>query len=252
MFLKISTAWLPEIGNPPNCPQKNAMELRRRGRQDAGGADQGGAKQQVHNRTRRRQKLPRSHALLWKNCESMVTKLNESVLYRIYTENTPPYRQTAIRALRRNGFPHFTLFSANGYGPGQRGLEEYSVVIEVLVEDYRGRDTDGKIEAIAGEIRRKNKQQTVLLMRIPAFHKFKDSHRSSKTRRTITGRITRRCAIPTPPQADVDLVDIGGRPIPPGKRASRRGRILAGFGQWEKLLGNGAVVQGSTVRFFSN
>jgi len=126
------------------------------------------------------------------------------------------------------------------------------VVIEVLVTDFRGLDTDGKIEALAGEIRRKNDQQTVLLMRIPAVHKFKVARKRKETRQNLTHKLKSALRVPCASADEVYLEDVHGRPLPPGKRASRRGRILAGFGEWEKLLGGGAVVQGSIVRFFSD
>jgi hypothetical protein len=170
----------------------------------------------------------------------VAAKLEESVLYRIYTEDTPRYRQAVIRNLKRNGFPHFTLFSTDGYGPGQRGLQENTAVIEVLVEEYRGLDTDREIEALAGQIRRKNKQQTVLLMRIPAFHKFKVARQRGKRRKSVT-------------QDRVDVIShhlwAEGRG-PARNRAAYRGKVLAGFGEWEKLLANDARVEGRIVRFF--
>lgn len=179
----------------------------------------------------------------------MVTKLQQSVLYRICTEDRPQFRHAIIRALRRNGFRHFTLVSTAGYGPGQRGLEEYSVVIEILVEDYRGPDTDGKIETIAGEIRRKNDQQTVLLMRIPAFHKFKVARRSSKNRQNQTHTIRHHLRRQSP---DICFADKDGRPRPPRKRASYRTKILVGLGEWKKLLGSHDAIpdSGGIIRFF--
>jgi len=142
--------------------------------------------------------------------------------------------------LKRNGFPHFTLFSTAGHGPGQRGLQENTVVIEVLVEEYRGPDTDGEIEALAGEIRRKNKQQTVLLMRIPAFHKFKVARQRGERRKNVTQE----------PVEHVISHYLTAEERPARSRAAYRGKVLAGFGEWGKLLGNDAKVKGKIVRFF--
>lgn len=63
--------------------------------------------------------------------------MTPEVLYRIYTEDKPEYREEIVRTLRDHGLPHFTFVSAEGYGPDQDGKSEHTVVVEITTSPER-------------------------------------------------------------------------------------------------------------------
>jgi hypothetical protein len=143
----------------------------------------------------------------------------------------------AIQALQKHGFQDFTLIRATGYGPGQDGKQEQTVIVDVATE--HSPEKEQAIHAAAEDIRRDNNQQSVLIVRIPAYSKLVTGEKQGK---------------------DVDvlmMMDIaksmmavrGGKGGPLRKRATARGRIVARFGAWEPLLGNTGVAKGRIVRF---
>jgi hypothetical protein len=96
------------------------------------------------------------------------------VLYKIYTEDA--HRKALIRALQRAEFPAlpdsrlpgFTLIPAVGYGEGQSGNMESSLVCDVIVP-YSD-ETDEKMQTVAEDIRRENADQAVvLIVRVPCI-----------------------------------------------------------------------------------
>ena len=173
----------------------------------------------------------------------MGTKRRQLVLYRLYTEDEPHYRKAIIRALQRRGFSAFTLMSAVGYGPGQGGSQENVVIIDVATEYSSA--TDKKIQATAKDICRDNVQQSVLVVRVPAFPKLVAASQRPKCETSTLSA----CLLPAS-GSEPDYVGADGKPHPSRKRAAYRGKILAGFGEWERLLGTGKIVEGRIVRFF--
>jgi hypothetical protein len=171
------------------------------------------------------------------------TKRRQLVLYHLYTEDEPQYRKAIIRALQRRGFSAFTLMSAVGYGPGQGGSQENVVIIDVATEYSSA--TDKKIQAIAKDICRDNVQQSVLVVRVPAFPKLVAASRRPKSETSTL----KAYLLPTS-DSEPDYVGADGQPRPSRKRAAYRGKVLAGFGEWEKHLPKGAIVQGGFLRFF--
>jgi len=168
------------------------------------------------------------------------TKRGQVVLYRIYTQDEPVYREAIIRAFQRHGFSDLTLMSAVGYGPGQGGNQENVAVIDIATNYSPG--IDRRIQAAASDICRDNRQQSVLVVRVPAYPKLVTTHRADKAI-TITSHIMRA--------SDSDACNVGADERLLRKRASYRGKILASFGAWEGLLGKGEIVQGKLVRFFA-
>ena len=169
-------------------------------------------------------------------------KRRQLVLYRLYTEDQPGYRKSVVQALQRHKFSHFTLASGLGFGPGQNGKQENAVIIDVVTKFSPA--TDKKIQGIAEDICRENKQQSVLVVRLPAFPKLI----AAPLRRA---QIATTCEINQMTLAadEPDFMPSDGRPI--RKRATHRGKVLASFGKWEKLLEEQAVVEGRIVRFMS-
>jgi hypothetical protein len=166
-----------------------------------------------------------------------------SAFYILYTEDKPQYRKAAIRALKRQGFLHFTVLAGVGYGPGQEGMEESSVKFEVVTAYSPAKDR--KIQAVARDICRDNDQQAVFVVRLPAFPKFVVAPQSGET-------VARDISHMLASHEEVDYVGADLQPRPSRKRAAYRGRVLASFGEWKKLLGEGKIVEGRIVRFFSD
>lgn len=77
------------------------------------------------------------------------------MLYRIHTESTGRYRQTAIDIMATT-FDGFTVIDATGYWKGTR---EESIILEVYAAD----DARAQVYAVAEEIRRANAQQAVIV-----------------------------------------------------------------------------------------
>ena len=152
-----------------------------------------------------------------------------SALYRIYTEDEPGYRDTIIQALQNHGFPYFTLISAGGYGPGQDGKQENTVIIDVAMPEYT-QENNKAIQAAAEEIRKNNEQQTILVVRIPAFPSFVTSQ-DKKGARFYSISFKR---------------NENGKPFIETETAV--GKILATYGEWEKLLGKTDVVPSKVVK----
>jgi hypothetical protein len=161
------------------------------------------------------------------------------VLYRLYTEDEPGYRKSVVQALQRHGFLDFTLASGVGYGPGQGGKQENVVIIDVATNYTPA--TDKKIQVAAKDICRDNRQQSVLIVRIPAFPKLVAApRRRDQTRTTLEFALMLAHEEPL-------YVSANGKPA--RKRAAYRGKVLASFGEWNRLLPNGAVVEGRIARF---
>jgi hypothetical protein len=168
----------------------------------------------------------------------LIEAMTQKVLYRVYTEDKPGYRDAVIRALHKHGIQDFTLIPAYGYGPGQDGKQENTVIVDVATE--HSPENEQAIHAAAEDIRRDNNQQSVLIVRIPAYRKFVTGEKQGK---------------------NVDVLDTmeivvkstmavrGGNGGPLRKRATARGRIVASFGAWKPLLGNTGVAKGRIVRF---
>jgi len=135
--------------------------------------------------------------------------------------------------------------SAVGYGPGQGGSQENVVIINVATEYSSA--TDKKIQAIAKDICRDNVQQSVLVVRVPAFPKLVAASRRPKSEtRTLKAYL-----LPTSDsEPEPEHVGVDGQRRPARKRAAYRGKVLAGFGEWEKHLPKGAIVQDGFLRFF--
>jgi hypothetical protein len=165
--------------------------------------------------------------------------MTTSAIYRIYTEDEPGYRDTIIQALQNHGFPYFTLISGVGYGPGQDEKPENTVIIDVATE-YNP-DKDKAIQDAAEDIRRNNEQQSIFVVRIPAFPKLVTSQEEENPK---AWSISSKLAVRHLPDI---VLDENGKPIP--ERATARGKIVASYGDWEKLLGNAGVVKGKIVRF---
>jgi hypothetical protein len=80
------------------------------------------------------------------------------MLYRIYTENTK--RQHVIRDAVSKRYPGFTLIKGVGYWQGKR---EQSLIIEIITP----RPDDKTILKLAGDIKRLNRQESVLVVKYP-------------------------------------------------------------------------------------
>jgi hypothetical protein len=101
--------------------------------------------------------------------------MTPEVLYRIYTEDKPEYRQEIVRVLSDHGLPHFTFVPAEGYGPDQDGKSEHTVVVEIAVSP----ETEPAIMRAVKMLKLSNGQGSVKLVRVgvagalvtdPAFH----------------------------------------------------------------------------------
>jgi hypothetical protein len=88
--------------------------------------------------------------------------MTPEVLYRIYTEDTPEYRQEIIRVLSHHGLPHLTFLSAEGYGPDQDGKSEHTVVVEIAVSP----DKELAIMRAVKMLKLRNGQGSVKLVRV--------------------------------------------------------------------------------------
>jgi len=120
----------------------------------------------------------------------------EKAIYRILTEDVPGFRDTVIDVLDHHGFPYSTTMPCVGYGPDQGGEPENSVAIDVVV-DYNP-ETDSRMVDAVKEIREKN------------------------------GPDGQGCVLLLCVPAAAELVDGNGAP--------HGGRVLAAYGDWEKLL----------------
>lgn len=164
-------------------------------------------------------------------------------IYQIYTEDLPRHRKAIVRALKSHGFPYCTIAgSADGYGPDQDGKPETAMMIWVAAERY-SKTADKRMERAVKEIREKNGDQgSVLLVRIPAYHKL---IRRPKRRRVLSVESCGCTARPT----------YEARPRMPGEGLSvpvprpTQGRIMTVGGNWERLLPKNAELRGKIVRF---
>lgn len=86
------------------------------------------------------------------------------MLYRIFTENTPEYKETAID-LTAQYFDGFTVLEGVGYW---QGAGEHSLCIEVSGHAC----IRGKVNELAGCIKRRNNQEAVLVQKISATNDF--------------------------------------------------------------------------------
>ena len=77
------------------------------------------------------------------------------MLYRIFTEDK---NQDQIESLVSKYFEGYTLYKAAGYWRLQR---EDSLIIEIVADDI-----DARISALAGDIKKVNKQDAVLIQKI--------------------------------------------------------------------------------------
>jgi hypothetical protein len=127
--------------------------------------------------------------------------------------------------------------SADGYGPGQGGKQEKTVIIDVETE--HSPEKEQAIHAAAEDIRRDNNQQSVLIVRIPAYRKLVTSEKQGKDVDVLMTMEIENCL----------KAVRGGKGGPLRKRATARGRIVASFGAWKPLLGNTGVAKGRIVRF---
>lgn len=171
----------------------------------------------------------------------VIEAMAQTVLYRVYTEDEPGYRDAVIQALQKHGIQYFTLMSANGYGPGQGGKQEKTVIIDVATE--HSPEKEQAIHAAAEDIRRDNHQQSVLIVRIPAYRKLVTSEKQGKNV-DLTIMCKELCDV-----QHKAVVTVGDNGEPVRKRATARGRIVASFGAWKPLLGNTGVAKGRVVRF---
>lgn len=149
------------------------------------------------------------------------------VLYRIYTEDA--HRKALVSALQRAEFPAlsdshlpgFTLIPAVGYGEGQGGNMESSLVCDVIVP-YSD-ETDEKMQTVAEDIRRENADQAVvLIVRIPC----------------ALEKVWKKEVQSAFPFATKDAQEI--RPTAEDWQQSlakeKVGKIVARVGEWKKLL----------------
>jgi hypothetical protein len=171
----------------------------------------------------------------------VIEAMAQTVLYRVYTEDEPGYRDAAIQALQKHGIQYFTLVPAVGYGPGQGGKQEKTVIIDVATE--HSPENEQAIHAAAEDIRRDNNQQSILIVRIPAYPKLVTSEKQGKDV-DLTTMYDVLCIA-----KDMAEVTVGDNGEPVRKRATARGRIVASFGAWKPLLGNTGVAKGRIVRF---
>lgn len=77
------------------------------------------------------------------------------MLYRIFTENK---NQEEIEKLCSKYFEGYTVIKADGFWRLQK---ENSLIIEIVAEEI-----DAKISALAGDIKKNNNQETVLIQKI--------------------------------------------------------------------------------------
>jgi hypothetical protein len=145
---------------------------------------------------------------------------NESVFYRIYTQDIPAHRKRVVRILKKHGFQDFTLFPGVGYWQGGK---ERSLIIEVVIE---GSGKDTAIKSAAKEIGSKNGragQQAMLLVRNPVKRSFflKGRDYASYAEGAVAAQVGDPWLMPEPP-------------------GPYRGRILFACGDWWRLLPEGA------------
>jgi hypothetical protein len=171
----------------------------------------------------------------------LIEAMTQKVLYRVYTEDEPGYRDAVIRALQKHGIQHFTLIPAFGYGPGQDGKQEKTVIVDVATE--HSPENEQSIHAAAEDIRRDNNQQSVLIVRIPAYPKLVTGEKQGKNVDVLNTMEVMEVV------AKSTMAVRGGNGGPLRKRATARGRIVASFGAWKPLLGNTGVAKGRIVRF---
>ena len=162
-------------------------------------------------------------------------KLNEygHVLYRIYTEDAN--RKAVIRALQRAEFPTlrdsrlpgFTLIPAVGYGEGQGGSMESSLVCDVVVP-YND-ETDERMQTVAEDIRRENADQAVvLIVRVPCVPEMIGKNESKDKDQG---------AFPFVEDAQqIRLATELGLDWRQSLAKKRVGKIVARIGEWQKLL----------------
>lgn len=77
------------------------------------------------------------------------------MLYRIFTEDK---NQDELEKLVTKHFDGFTVVKGSGFWRAQK---ENSLIIEIVTDD-----TDAKINALAGDIKRLNGQEAVLVQKI--------------------------------------------------------------------------------------
>jgi len=130
------------------------------------------------------------------SCHNAAMSQREKAIYRILTEDVPGYRDTVIEVLDRHGFPYSTTMPCVGYGPDQGGKPENSVAIDAVL-DYDP-ETDRRMVDAVMEIREKN------------------------------GPNGQGCVLLLCVPAAAELVDGNGAP--------QGGRVLAAYGDWERLL----------------
>ena len=123
------------------------------------------------------------------------------------------------------------------------------MVIWVAIDRYT-KKVHKRMMAVADDICESNGpkgkgQTSVLLVRIPAYPKLVAAPRRPKGET----RTSRACCLLTS-DSEPDYVSVDGQPRPARKRAAYRGKGLAGFGDWEKHLPKGAIVQDGFLRFF--
>jgi hypothetical protein len=103
------------------------------------------------------------------NSLSKKSSAKNQVLYRIFTQDREDYRNTIIHSLKARGIPDFTIVGpAFGYGPGQGGLPERTVVIEVAADDSLPQLR--AIRGVVDDIKHKNNQQSVFVVAFPVEH----------------------------------------------------------------------------------
>lgn len=158
------------------------------------------------------------------------------MLYRIYTEDAN--RKAVIRALQSAEFPTlrdkrlpgFTLIPAVGYGEGQNGYMESSLVCEVLVP-YSD-ETDEKMQKVAQEIRRENDDQTLLLIvRFPCVPEF-----VWKTEPETDDQGALPFAAEDQQTRLIAQLGIDGVSTTSQSQRLTRGKIVSAIGEWKKLL----------------
>lgn len=158
----------------------------------------------------------------------------ESVLYRIYTEDAN--RKAVIRTLQAAGLPPlrdnpesgFTLLPGVGYGAGQGGGMESSLVCDVVVP-YSD-ETDQKMQTLAEDIRRENANQAVvLIVRVPCVAEVVRK-KESKNHDQGAFQFAIEDAKAIRPIAKFET-DGPQRP-----RKAKVGKIVARIGEWKKLL----------------
>jgi hypothetical protein len=159
------------------------------------------------------------------------------VLYRIYTEDAN--RKAVIRALQSaefpalcdNRLPGFTLIPAVGYGEGQNGYMESSLLCDVLVP-YSD-ETDEKMQKVAEDIRRENHDQTLLLIvRFPCAPEFVWKSEPP----TVDDQGALQFAVEDQQTRLIAQLGIDGVSTTSQSEHSSKGKIVAAIGEWKKLL----------------